>query len=107
MATSQSYLEFILERLSALDGITYRQMMGEYIIYYNGKIAAYVCDDRLLVKILPSTVKILPDAPHEPPYNGAKDMLLVENVDDSGFLETLFHTMEAELPTPKPKKKKA
>lgn len=107
MATSQGYLDFILEQLSNLDGITHRQMMGEYIIYYNGKIAAYICDDRLLVKILPSTVAIMPNAPHEPPYSGAKDMLLVENVDDRGFLKMLFRTMEAELPMPKPRKKKA
>lgn len=67
MATSQSYLNFILEQLSGLDNIAYQKMMGEYIIYYNGKIAAYLCDDRMLVKILPSTAAMLPDAPHEPP----------------------------------------
>lgn len=76
MATSRAYLAFILEQLSQVDGITYRMMMGEYILYHHGKIAAYVCDDRLLVKILPSTEKLLPDSPKEPPYEGAKDMLL-------------------------------
>lgn len=105
MATSQGYLNFILEQLSGLDDIAYRKMMGEYIIYYNGKIAAYLCDDRLLVKILPSTVAMLPDAPHEPPYNGAKDMLLVEKVDDRSCLEMLFHAMKSELPVPKRNKK--
>lgn len=105
MATSHSYLEFILDQLSGLGGITHRQMMGEYMIYYNGKIAAYLCDDRLLVKILPSTEEMLPYAPRETPYDGAKDMLLVENVDDRSFLEMLFHAMESELPTPKTKKK--
>lgn len=105
MATSQSYLNFILEQLSGLDNIAYQKMMGEYIIYYNGKIAAYLCDDRLLVKILPSTVAMLPDAPHEPPYTGAKDMLLVEKVDDRRFLEMLFHAMKSELPVPKQNKK--
>lgn len=98
MATGKEYLGFILDRISGLDGITYRKMMNEYIIYYNGKIAAYLCDDRLLVKILPSTSALLPDAPCVSPYDGAKDMILVENVDNRSFLEKLFNTMEPELP---------
>lgn len=106
MSTSKAYLNLILERLMGLDGITYRSMMGEYIIYYKEKIAAYVCDYRLLVKVLPITTMLLPDAPHEPPYNGAKDMILVENVDNREFLETLFRTMEPELPLSKSKKRK-
>lgn len=76
MVTSKDYLKFILDQLSSLDKITYRSMMGECIIYYNGKIAAYLCDDRLLVKPVPSVVRIMPDAKYEPPYDGAKDMLL-------------------------------
>lgn len=98
MATSKAYLEFVLEQLSGLEGITSRKMMGEYILYHHGKIAAYVCDDRLLVKILPSTAAMLPDAPKEPPYEGAKEMLLVENVDDRKFLKELFERMYPELP---------
>ena len=103
MATSKEYLAFILDQLSELDGITHRMMMGEYMIYHHGKIAAYLCDERLLVKILPSTQRLLPDAPKEPPYEGAKDMLLVENVDDRGFLKILFETMHPELPEKKKK----
>ena len=98
MATSNAYLTFILDQLSSLEGITYRKMMGEYIIYHHGKIAAYLCDDRLLVKILPSTSGKLPDARCEPPYEGAKNMLLVENVDDREFLCDLFEAMYPELP---------
>lgn len=98
MATSKEYLNLILDQLSLIDGITYRMMMGEHMIYHYGKIAAYLCDDRLLVKILPSTEKLLPDAPKEPPYPGAKDMLLVENVDDRDFLKALFEAMYPELP---------
>ena len=106
MATSKEYLAFILDRLSMLEGITYRSMMGEYMIYHHGKIAAYLCDDRLLVKILPSTKDLLPDAPKESPYPGAKAMLLVENVDDREFLKVLFEMMYPELPEPrKPKNK--
>ena len=104
MATSKEYMEFILDQLSMLDGITHRSMMGEYMIYYHGKLAAYLCDDRLLVKILPSTTRVLPDAKKEPPYEGAKDMLLVENVDDREFLKALFEAMYPELPEPKKKR---
>ena len=103
MATKKEYLEFILDQLSALDGITHRMMMGEYIIYHNGKIAAYICDDRLLVKPVPSAVKLMPGAKYEPPYEGAKDMLLVENIEDREFLCGLFEAMYEELPVPKKK----
>lgn len=105
MSTSKDYLQFILDELSGLENASYRSMMGEYIIYYNGKIAAYLCDNRLLVKIMPITEKLLPNALHEPPYDGAKDMLLIENVDDRDFLETLFRAMEPNLPIPKTKLK--
>ena len=104
MATRKEYLAFILDQLSEVDGITSRAMMGEYLIYHHGKIAAYLCDDRLLVKILPSTETLLPEAPKEPPYAGAKDMLLVENVDDRAFLQSLFEAMYPELPAPRKKK---
>ena len=103
MATSKEFLNFILDQLYGLDGITHRRMMGEYIIYHHGKIAAYLCDDRLLVKILPSTTAMLPDARKEPPYEGAKDMLLVENIDDRDFLKVLFEAMYPELSGPKRK----
>lgn len=92
MATDKEYLNFILDQLSEIDGITYKQMMGEYIIYYHGKIAAYLCDGRVLVKPVPSAVKLMPDAKYEPPYDGAKEMLLVENVDDRIFLTMLFNS---------------
>ena len=106
MASSKEYLNFILEQLSDLDDITYRSMMGEYIIYYRGKIAAYICDDRFLVKPVKSAELLLPDAVHEPPYEGAKDMILVENTDNKEFLTRLFESIYDELPAPKPKKQK-
>ena len=105
MAATKDYLNFILEQLSELEGITHRQMMGEYIIYHHGKIAAYLCDNRLLVKPVASAVKLMPDAVYEPPYDDAKDMLVIENVDDREFLKTLFEAMYEELPQPKKKKK--
>lgn len=104
MATSKGYLEFILEQLSGLDEITYRSMMGEYIIYYRGKIAAYICDDRLLVKPVKSAISLMPEASYETPYEGAKDMLLVNEVDNKELLTELFIAMYDELPVPKKKK---
>lgn len=101
MATSKGFLDFILEGLSNLDGITFRAMMGEYIIYYRGKIAAYLCDDRLLFKPTPSALKLMPNAKQEPPYEGAKNMILVDNVDDKDFLTELFTSVYDELPAPK------
>ncbi|MBQ3549423.1 MAG: TfoX/Sxy family protein [Clostridia bacterium] len=105
MSTSKDYLNYILDQLSEVDGVTFRPMMGEYIIYIDGKIAAYVCDDRLLVKPLPAAERLMPDAKREPPYEGAKDMLLVENIDDRAFLKTLFTAIYPDLPMPKHKKK--
>lgn len=105
MATKKEYLEFVLEQLSGLTEITHRMMMGEYIIYYRGKIAAYVCDDRFLVKPVESVKQMLPAAPLEPPYEGAKDMVLIEDIDNREFLTELFDAMYEELPEPKKKKR--
>ena len=106
MASSKNYLQFVLEQLSELDEITYRTMMGEFIIYYRGKIVGGIYDDRLLVKPVKSAISYMPTAPYELPYEGAKEMLLVDEVDNKEFLTGLFHTMYEELPAPKPKKKK-
>ncbi len=104
MASSKEYLSFILERLSGLNEITYRPMMCEYIIYYRGKIVGGIYDDRLLVKPVKSAISLMPDAIYELPYEGAKEMLLVDNVDSREFLEELFNAMYDELPVPKKKK---
>lgn len=106
MASSKEYLEFVLEQLVELDEITYRAMMGEYIIYYRGKIVGGIYDDRLLVKPIKSAISYMPTATYELPYDGAKEMLLVEDVDSKEFLTGLFNAMYDELPAPKPKKKK-
>lgn len=104
MASSKGYLQFLLDQLSNLEDIAYRSMMGEYILYYRGKIAAYVCDDRLLVKPVPVARELLPHAPMEAPYPGAKEMLLAEEVDDRSFLQHLLVQMEPRLPEQKKKK---
>lgn len=98
MASSKEYLAFILEQLSGLEDVSYRAMMGEFILYYRVH--------RLLVKPVNAAVRCLPEAPRELPYEGAKEMLLVEEVDDKAFLTGLFEAMYDELPAPKPKKKK-
>ena len=104
MSTSKDYLSFLLDQLSSLEGITYRMMMGEYLIYYRGKIAAYVCDNRFLVKPVPSAVKMLPDAEYDSiSPGGRKKLLRVDNVDDGNFLADLFRSMYEELPDPKSK----
>lgn len=104
MASSKEYLDFILDQLSELDEISYRAMMGEYIIYYRGKIVGGIYDDRLLVKPVESAVLLMPDAVYELPYEGAKKMLLVEDVDNREFLTELFNAMYDELPEPKKRK---
>lgn len=104
MASNKEYLDFILEQLSELSDITYRQMMGEYIVYYRGKIVGGIYDDRFLVKPVKSAISLMPDAACELPYEGAKQMLVVDNVDSKRFLKKLFEAMYDELPTPKMRK---
>ena len=104
MASSKEYLEFVLEQLSLLDDITYKAMMGEFIIYYRGKIAGGIYDDRFLVKPVKSAVAMMPEADLELPYEGAKEMLLVDDIDNKEFLRDLFEAMYDELPAPKKKK---
>ena len=104
MSSSKVYLDFVLEQLSGLEEITYRAMMGEYIIYYRGKIVGGIYDDRLLVKPVKSAVSLMPTASYELPYEGAKEMLLVDDVDSKDFLTKLFDAMYEELPAPKKRK---
>lgn len=106
MASSKEYLKFILGQLSELEEITYRAMMGEFIIYYKGKIVGGIYDNRLLVKPVKSAVAYMSAPIYELPYEGAKEMLRVNEVDNKGFLTGLFTAMYDELPAPKPKKKK-
>ena len=104
MASTKEYLDFILEQLSELDEITYKAMMGEYIIYYRGKIVGGIYDDRFLVKNVKTAREIMPEADFELPYEGAKEMLLVDDVDNKELLRELLEAMYDELPVPKKKK---
>ena len=101
MASSKEYLEFVLDGCS---GLSARAMMGEYVLYYGGKVVGGIYDNRLLVKPTPSAVALMSEAPRELPYEGAKEMLLVENVEDRDLLNKLFESMCEELPEPKKKK---
>jgi TfoX/Sxy family transcriptional regulator of competence genes len=107
MASGKEYLEFILEQLSELDDVTYRSMMGEYILYYRNKVVGGIYDDRFLVKPTKSAVALMPEAPRELPYDGAKEMLSVDNVENKEFLKELLNEMYDELPAPKKPKRKA
>ena len=103
MASSKEYLDFILEQLSGLDEISYKAMMGEYIIYYRGKIVGGIYDDRFLVKNVKAAIDKMPDADLELPYEGSKEMILVDDVENKEFLKELIEAMYGELPAPKKK----
>ena len=104
MASSKEYLDFILEQLSGLEGITFKPMMGEYILYMHDRIFGGIYDDRFLVKPVKAAEALMPDALREAPYGGAKEMLLVDNVENKAFLRELLEAMYPELPAPKMKK---
>lgn len=104
MASNKATLDFILDQLSDVPGVSYRAMMGEFILYVQGRVIGGIYDDRVLVKPTPAALKLLPDAPMELPYEGAKEMLLVEDVENRDLLRALFEDMLDELPAPKKKK---
>ena len=104
MASSKDYLTFVLEQLSELEGVSYRPMMGEYVLYYRDKVVGGIYDDRLLVKPVSSAIVLMPEVVYELPYEGAKAMLFVSEVDDRAFLRNLFMSMYDELPAPRKKK---
>ena len=101
MASSKEYIEFVIDHC---DGLSARAMMGEYILYYGGKVVGGVYDNRLLVKPTPSAKTLMPNAEYQLPYEGAKEMLLVEDIENRDFLKELFEAMYAELPEPKKRK---
>ena len=106
MATGKEYLEYILEQLAGTQGVTARAMMGEYILYVDGKVVGGLYDNRLLVKPTPSAKKMMPGAVMEQPYPGAKELLRVDEVDDGAFLSALLRAVADELPPAKEKQRK-
>ena len=101
MASTKEYLDFVMEQLSDLEEVSFKSMMGEYILYYRGKVFGGIYDDRLLLKPVSAAVRLMPDAVWELPYDGAKEMLLVDNMDDREFLRELVQSMWEELPEKK------
>lgn len=104
MSSSKEYLEFVLEQLSGLEDVTHRAMMGEYIIYYRGKVVGGIYDDRFLLKPTKSALAIMPNASKELPYEGAKEMLLVDDIENRELLREVLDAMYEELPATKKKK---
>ena len=104
MASTKEYLDFVLEQLSGLDEVSFRAMMGEYILYYRSRVFGGIYDDRLLVKPVPAALKLMPDATMEIPYDGAKEMILADDIDNREFLCKLVRSMWEELPEKKKKK---
>lgn len=104
MASGREYLDFILEQLSELEDVSWRAMMGEYILYYRGKVIGGIYDDRFLVKPTKAAAALMPEAERELPYEGAREMLLVDNVDNKAFLRELIEAMYDELPAAKKRK---
>lgn len=105
MASTKDYLDYILEQLGGVEDISYRAMMGEYILYVQGKVFGGIYDNRFLVKPTASAKAMMPEASYELPYEGTKEMLLVDNTDDREFLAELITAMADELPASKKKKK--
>ena len=105
MSSTNQYLEFVLDLLGELDDVEHRKMMGEYVLYYRGKVVGGIYDDRFLLKVTPASERLLPEAPRAIPYEGAKEMLLVE-VEDRDTLHDVVDAMWQELPAPKKRKKK-
>lgn len=106
MSSSREYVDFILDQLSELNEITHRAMMGEYLIYYKGKVIGGIYNDRFLIKPVNAAKELMPDASYEIPYDGAKEMILVDDLDNKEFLRELISSMYDELPFPKSRKKK-
>ena len=103
MASSREYLDYVLEQLAGLDDVSYKAMMGEYLLYYRGRLFGGIYDDRFLVKPVRSAVEMMPDAEYGLPYEGAKEMLVVDDIESRDFLKTLVDAMYDELLSPKRK----
>ena len=98
MSSTKEYLDFVLEQLSDLPDIDYRAMMGEFIIYYHGRVIGGIYDNRFLIKPTKSAKEILPNAPMETPYPKGSPMIMIPDIENRELLVQLFNAMYLELP---------
>lgn len=103
MSTTIDYYEYLQEQLEPIGNIRYRKMMGEYCVYYRDKVIGGIYDNRFLIKNINASRLYLPNTTLEIPYQGAKPMILVEELSDKELLKKLMIAMYEELPTPKKK----
>lgn len=104
MATTKAFHDYVMEQLSRAGEVSSRRMMGEYCVYYRGKLVADLCDNQLYLKPTPSVLRLLPDAPRAYPYEGSKSLMaVVEDVENTELLQTVLEAMYDELPAPKTK----
>jgi len=106
MASSHDLVIYVCEQMSLAGSITYKKMFGEYGLYYGGKLFGSICDNQVFIKPTAAAERLLPTAQRQPPYDGAKAQIVLEDLDDKEFLAELITSTCAELPPPKPKKTK-
>lgn len=107
MSSKIEFVEYVAEQCRGAGEITYKKMFGDYALYCNGKIFSLICDDEFFVKITEQVKELYPDLPEKPPYDGAKNYFLIEDIDNAGFLTELVTATYNALPEPKPKTPKA
>ena len=107
MATDQEFIEFIIDQISGVKGISCRKMFGEYAVYCEGKVVALVADNQLFVKPTAGGRAFLGEVVEAPAYPGAKPSFLIDDIDDRDRLCELIRITTKEVPLPKPKKKPA
>jgi TfoX/Sxy family transcriptional regulator of competence genes len=106
MSSSLDFVEYVCAQINEAGNITYRKMFGEYAVYCDGKVIGLICDNQFFLKITPEGKTLLPSGKEAPPYPGAKLYLVIDNLDDRGFLAELVRKTCGALPLPSPKKKK-
>lgn len=104
MASHEQYLQYILDQLSLLQDITYRKMMGEYLIYYQDKLIGGIYDDCFLLKPVPILLSFIKKPLYKKPYPHAKKMIWLKELDDKEFLAVLIRDMYESLPVKKKRK---
>ena len=103
MATSREYIEFVCEQLQDIDGVTYKKMFGEYMVYVHGKPLLLVCDNTVMIKKLPELAALMQGAPEDFPYEGAK-LHYVLDIENRELTRKAVEVLSQCIPLPKKKK---